>query len=218
MVTHVLWDWNGTLLDDVDLVIDVMNGLLADKQLPALDRARYRTTFDFPVRDYYARLGLVPQHGSFEQWARLFVDEYDRRARDVPVRPLGRTILAQLRARGLGQVMLSASRAQHLREMVDLHDLGAYFDELLALDDHYAHGKVDVARAWLERSGHDPAGLLMIGDTLHDHEVACSIGAACVLVADGHHDEERLRACGCAVVSGLEELYTADTPLRELLA
>jgi phosphoglycolate phosphatase len=218
MVTHVLWDWNGTLLDDLDLVIDVMNRLLAAKQLPLLDRPRYRRLFGFPVRDYYTRLGLGPEHGTFEEWARDFIDEYDRRARDVPVRPAGRAILGRLRARGLGQLVLSAARTDHLRELVALHDLHPYFDELLGLDDHYAHGKIDAARAWLDRTGLDPAGLLLVGDTLHDHEVASSIGASCVLVADGHHDEARLRATGRPVVAELAELYAADTPLRALLA
>jgi phosphoglycolate phosphatase len=218
MLTHVLWDWNGTLLDDCDLVVDVMNVLLAAKELPLLDRERYRSVFDFPVRDYYARLGFGPQHGSFEEWARIFVDEYDRRARELPVRPQARVILGQLRAAGLRQVVVSAARNHHLRELVELNDLGDFFEELVGLDDHYAHGKLDAAHAWLARTGHDPAELLLIGDTLHDHDVATGLGASCILVADGHHDESRLRATGRPVVAGLDELYTADTPLRAFLS
>lgn len=218
MLTHVLWDWNGTLLDDVDAVVDVMNGLLAAKGLPLLDRTSYRSAFGFPVRDYYTRLGFGPQHGTFEELARAFVDEYDRRARHIPVRPAARAILGRLRASGLRQVVLSAARAAHLRELVALNDLGDYFEELLGLDDHFAHGKLDLARAWLERTGFDPARLLLVGDTLHDYEVARDIGAHCVLIAEGHHGEARLSGCDCAVIAGLEQLYTADTPVRGFLA
>jgi phosphoglycolate phosphatase len=217
MLTHVLWDWNGTILDDLDVVIDVMNQLLASKGLPVIDRTRYRQEFGFPVRDYYTRLGLGSHHGSFEEWARTFVDEYDRRAPRIPVRPQVRPILARLHASGLRQVVLSAARAHHLHELVALHGLGDYFEELLGLDDHYAAGKLELARAWLERTGLDPARLLLVGDTLHDYEVACAIGAHCVLVADGHHGEARLRDCDCALVSGLDELYIADTPVRAYL-
>jgi phosphoglycolate phosphatase len=49
---HIIWDWNGTLLDDVDYSVGVMNILLRRRGLPALDRARYHVVFDFPVRDY----------------------------------------------------------------------------------------------------------------------------------------------------------------------
>ena len=31
---HLIWDWNGTLLDDLDLSVDVMNTLLARRGLP----------------------------------------------------------------------------------------------------------------------------------------------------------------------------------------
>ena len=217
MLTHVLWDWNGTLLDDLDVVIDVMNRLLAAKGLPLLDRVSYRREFGFPVRDYYARIGLGPDHGDFEEWARTFIDEYDRRARAIPVRPQARPILGRLRAAGLRQVILSAARSAQLEELVALHQLGDYFEELVGQGDHYAHGKLDAARAWLDRTGHDPARLLLVGDTLHDYEVARDLGAHCVLIAEGHHGAERLRECECAVVADLDELYSADTPVRDFL-
>ncbi len=216
-LTHVLWDWNGTLLDDVDVVVDVMNCLLVAKGLPSLERSRYREIFGFPVQEYYARLGLGPEHGTFEEWARAFIDEYDRRARAIPVRPAARSILSRLNAAGLRQVVLSAARIGHIHELLALHDLAAYFDDVVALDDHRAHGKLEVALAWLARTGHDPAGLLVIGDTLHDHEVASALGAGCVLVAAGHHGEARLRGCGSAIIDDLDSLYTADTPLRAFL-
>jgi phosphoglycolate phosphatase len=218
MLTHVLWDWNGTILDDLHVVIDVMNQLLASKGLPPIDQVRYQREFGFPVRDYYTRLGLGPAHGTFEEWARAFIDEYDRRARAIPIRPQVRPILARLRASGLRQVVLSAARAHHLEELVALHGLGEYFEELLGLDDHHAAGKLELARSWLERTRLNPARLLLVGDTLHDYEVACGIGAHCVLIADGHHGEARLRDCGCVLISGLDELYTADTPVRAFLA
>ncbi len=218
MVTHVLWDWNGTLLDDVDLAVEVMNGLLTARALPLLDRARYRRVYGFPVRDYLKRLGLGPEHGSFDELARTYLREYDRRARDIPVRAQGRSLLARLRGRGVGQVLLSAARAWHVRELVAHHDLGEYFDDLLGIEDLHASGKLEVARAWLDRTGLDAAGMLLVGDTDHDHEVATSVGASCVLVADGHQHEARLRACGCPAVSELAELFSADTPLRALLA
>jgi phosphoglycolate phosphatase len=54
---HVIWDWNGTLPDDVAFSIQVMNGLLAQHRLPLLDRARYLDIFDFPVRTSYKLRG-----------------------------------------------------------------------------------------------------------------------------------------------------------------
>ncbi|HKE16381.1 MAG TPA: HAD family hydrolase [Kofleriaceae bacterium] len=218
VLTHVLWDWNGTLLDDLDAAIDAMNRVLAASGLPLLDRARYRSVFGFPVQDYYGRLGFGPEHGTFEDWARAFLDAYDRGASGIPIRREARAILTRLKGAGLRQVVLSAARAGHLQEMITWHELGDFFEELLGRDDHHASGKLDVARAWIERTGVDPARLLLVGDTMHDYEVAREIGAHCVLIAEGHHGEARLRACDCAVLGTLEDLYTADTPVRAYLA
>ena len=55
---HVIWDWNGTLLDDAWLCVDVMNGMLCRRALPVLTPAKYEESFDFPVLDFYRRREL----------------------------------------------------------------------------------------------------------------------------------------------------------------
>lgn len=55
----ILWDWNGTLLDDVQLCVDALNRLLARYGYPQrYDRDQYRAIFGFPVQEYYARAGF----------------------------------------------------------------------------------------------------------------------------------------------------------------
>lgn len=49
---HIIWDWNGTLLDDVDIVIEAMNRLLKRRNMPLLDYYTYKKIFTFPVKDY----------------------------------------------------------------------------------------------------------------------------------------------------------------------
>ena len=64
--THVIWDWNGTLLDDNWLCVEVMNTLLSSRNLPLLTLERYRDIFDFPVKNYYEKLGFNFKKESFE--------------------------------------------------------------------------------------------------------------------------------------------------------
>ena len=54
---HIVWDWNGTLLDDVDAGIGALNRMLADRGLPAITRDFYRARFRFPVRPLYFEIG-----------------------------------------------------------------------------------------------------------------------------------------------------------------
>lgn len=205
---HIVWDWNGTLLNDLDFSIDVMNGLLARRGLPLLDRTRYHALFDFPVRDYYYRLGFDRARDSFEQLSVEFIGGYDARRWECQLHPGTRTALASARAAGISQSILSAYRQETLHEIVAHFGLTDYFLRLTGLDNIYAHSKAALGRAWIAELGLPPRDVLMVGDTLHDLDVAAEMGVDCILVAAGHHPESRLRGRTDRVVANLETLLT----------
>ena len=64
---HVIWDWNGTLVDDTWLFVDIMNGVLKDRNLQGITLDDYRNVFDFPVEDYYTKLGFNFQKKHLKQ-------------------------------------------------------------------------------------------------------------------------------------------------------
>ena len=206
---HLIWDWNGTLLDDLDYSIGVMNGLLARRGLPLLDRARYHTLFDFPVRNYYARLGFDPARDSFEQLSVEFISAYDARRLECELHAGVETLLPAVAAAGLNQSILSAYRQQTLEEIVAHFGLTRHFVRLNGLDNIYAHSKAELGRAWLRELALPTSDVLLIGDTLHDLEVARELGIDCILVAAGHHPADRLRAGHDRVVNSLAELRLA---------
>jgi phosphoglycolate phosphatase len=203
---HIVWDWNGTLLDDLDLSISVMNGLLARRRLPLLDRTRYHALFDFPVRDYYFRLGFDPARDTFEQLSVEFITAYDARRWDCRLQPSTHEVLAAFTRTGATQSILSAYRQETLHEIVAHFGLTPHFIRLTGLDNIYAHSKAELGRAWITELGLPPAEVLLVGDTLHDLDVARHLGVDCVLVAAGHHPASRLRARHDRVVEDLAAL------------
>ena len=181
----ILWDWNGTLLDDVDLCVDALNRLLAGFGYPQrYDHERYRAIFGFPIEEYYVRAGFDFTKHSFAELA---------------------DALEAFKAAGLRQVILSASNLDTLRRQTDERGVTGYFDRLLGLGDIYAKSKVDVGLAYLKENGFDPARAVMIGDSVHDYEVAQALGVRCVLQSGGHQPPEKLRKTGAPVVKGLRE-------------
>jgi phosphoglycolate phosphatase len=206
---HLIWDWNGTLLDDLDLSIAVMNTLLTRRDLPRLDRARYHALFDFPVRRYYERLGFDPARDSFEQLSVEFIGGYDAQRLQASLhRDAARTLTA-VRAAGLGQSLLSAYRHETLHEIVGHFGLTPHFEHIAGLDNIHAHSKVALGRELVARLALDPAEILLVGDTLHDLEVARDLGVACALVAAGHHPRDRLRTGGAPVYDDLAAFAAA---------
>ena len=203
---HIIWDWNGTLIDDLDVCIEVMNGLLARRDLPLLNRERYHALFGFPVRDYYASLGFDLSGDGFERLSVEFISAYDSRRWDCRLHKGAPEILSAVTRAGATQSILSAYRRETLVEIVGHFGLAHHFMRLMGLDNIFAHSKEELGRAWIAELGVPPAEVLMVGDTLHDLDVARHMGADCVLVAVGHNPAARLRARHDCVVDDLAAL------------
>lgn len=204
---HVIWDWNGTLLDDVWHCIDVMNTLLEEWGLDLLDRVRYQRLFDFPVRQYYDRLGFCPDDAAWERLAARFIQDYDAGVRACS---LHRSVVDRLEAlwrRGVRNVILSAARQHSIEDLLHHYGIRRYLAEVIGLPDHYAESKEHLGVAWLRDSGASSDDTLLVGDTTHDYEVARAMGVPCVLVAHGHHGRDKLERCGVPVVDSIAELF-----------
>lgn len=202
----ILWDWNGTLLDDVELCVDALNRLLARFGYPQrYTREQYRAIFGFPVQDYYARAGFDFSRHSFDELARCFMDDYIPASAACPLLDGAREALDAFAAAGLRQVILSASPVGTLRTQAEQRGVDGYFDELLGLGDIYAKSKVELGLQYLQRAGFDPRRAVMIGDTTHDCEVARALGVRCVLQSGGHQPPEVLRRAGAPVAAGLRQ-------------
>ena len=200
----VLWDWNGTLLDDLTYAIGVRNRTFPAFGLPRIESvAEYRRQFTFPVRRYYERAGVTDEN--FEAVAHAWMAEYVRGFDAVPLHGDAREALSRFAAAGAAQAVLSATRRDMLESQIARFPIRDYFTDVLGLSDIYARSKEAVGLAYLAGCGVPAAATLMIGDTLHDAEVARAMGTRCILVARGHQSRETLLAAGAPVVDTLLE-------------
>lgn len=202
----VVWDWNGTLLDDVELALGIVNELLADHGVPVLSRERYLEIFDFPVRDYYARAGLALGDAEFARLSERFCARFDEGLHRAPLFEGVRGALATFRGRGLRQFLLSGTEHEALQRMLGHYGLAGAFEWAQGMRDTLAEGKVGGGEALLARRAIDRRRTVLVGDTLHDAEVAEALGVDCLLVATGHQARARLEARGWPVLDSLEEV------------
>lgn len=200
---HVIWDFNGTLVDDVALVLDITNQILRQRELPAVDEARYREHFEFPVSNYYAKLGLPSEGDAFRAVADVFAKNFESGMHDCTLRSDALPCLSALSERGLTSSLLSASRQQSLSALAEQFGLTRVMTEVCGIDDHYAHGKIESGRNWMKHTGRNSEDLVMVGDTAHDYEVAMALGATCILVSYGHSSRDKLEKCGCPIADSL---------------
>lgn len=203
-VRLVLWDWNGTLLDDLTYAIGVRNRTFPAFGLPRIESvSEYRRQFTFPVRRYYERAGVTEDN--FEAVAHAWMAEYVRGFDSVPLHGDAVEALSRFAAAGAAQAVLSATRRDMLETQIARFPIRGYFTDVLGLSDIYARSKEAVGLAYLAGCGVPACDALMIGDTLHDAEVARAMGTGCILVARGHHSRETLLTAGVPVMDTLLE-------------
>jgi len=202
---HIVWDWNGTLLDDTQAGVNAVNGMLAQRGLPLIGVPYYRDVFGFPVRDFYRTIGFRLEQ---EDWDALARDFHDRFLADPAIRLHKHAVatLEAFRQAGIGQSILSASEQGILDAMLAGYGIAHYFDGVYGVDNLYGHSKRELGRALLARLGLPPALVLLIGDSLHDYEVANELGTGCLLVSQGHQSHARLVQSGAPVLDDLAEI------------
>lgn len=198
----VLWDWNGTLLDDAAYAMGVRNRVFPRFGLPTLDTlAAYHAQFTFPVKEYYLRAGVTEEN--FVPVAHAWMAEYLRGCDTVPLFADAPAALDALHAAGCAQAVLSASQLDTLREQLAHAGILSRFEAVLGLSHIFATSKEAIGRAYLQQCGVEPSACALLGDTLHDAEVAQALGCRCVLVARGHQSYDTLAGAGVPVLHSL---------------
>lgn len=206
---HIIWDWNGTLFDDAWLCIDIINRVLRDHGVASVSAERYQHVFGFPLKGYYQALGFDFGQTSFEDLSTDFILEYEQRKLECGLREGATAALDRLAATNISQSVLSASRQDFLDDAADQLGVADYFMRLNGMDNHHGHSKVDIGQQWVAQLDVPSEAVLMIGDTVHDYEVAQAMGIACWLVPSGHQHPDRLARCGAPVFPSLEALPLA---------
>jgi phosphoglycolate phosphatase len=207
-IRTIIWDWNGTLLNDVDVCIACMNSLLKARNKPLLDHENYLRIFTFPVREYYVKAGFDFAEEPFEIPAHQFIDLYRQKVFDSPLHDGVKEVLSYLDSKGYIQITLSAMEKRFLMQTMEGKGIIHFFRHIHGIDNHLGAGKSMAAKELMQSSGYLPSETIIIGDTLHDAEIADELGICCILVSNGHQSYERLKGHGYPVIHCLQVLLT----------
>ncbi len=203
---YVIWDWNGTLFDDVALCVDIMNGILLKYNLPRISVEKYRSFFDFPVENYYKKLGFDFRKDSFEKLGIEFIEQYNRRRFESNLHKGAHELLKTFNKLGIQQFILSAREHNSLIDDLKYYNVFSYILDISGLDNHLAGGKLALGVKMMNKLDINPEKCLLIGDTKHDAEVAAGLKIDCILLAHGHHNFKQLSMMNVPVFDNFQEL------------
>lgn len=215
---HLVWDWNGTLLDDLPLTVAATNASLATYGGPVVTADEHRRDFRRPVIDYYAYvLGRTLDAQDFVRLDDAFHLAY---ADGLLGCPLSVGALEALAGWAGTQSLLSMWFHDKLVPTVTRYGLERYFARVDGLRDVIGGGpKAPHLAAHLAGLGLAGPDCVLIGDSVDDAMAAASVGARCVLYSGGFTDPARLLAVGVPVADTLAEavlLAGADSAAQPL--
>lgn len=206
MYQYVIWDFNGTILDDLDLCLDLLNQMLIKQAKPVLSVEAYKNVFGFPIKDYYIQAGLTFDVMSFDELSQFFIDRYQPASFHCKIHSGVIETLNQLEYLGIKSIILSASQTDNLIEQTKVLKIYDFFEHIIGTDNIKGQGKVERGIQFMKSSNIDPNVCIYVGDTIHDAEVAKALGVKVLLYAGGHQSENRLRTANERIIYDLSDI------------
>ena len=205
-INNIIWDWNGTIVRDAFLFVDIMNTLLQEKGLPKISLHTYKNRFCFPITKYWKSLGFRFSASSFQTMNNYFIRQYQKRMFEPSLQPGIKSVLQHIKNKKINQFVLSASENSLLQASIRYYRLEKKFTDVVGVNNINALGKKGLARKLFNKYNMSSQRTLVIGDTQYDLEVARELGCKLLLVSYGHFSHRRLVAFGEPVVARAKDI------------
>lgn len=192
MTKYIIWDFNGTILDDKQLSLDLLNEILEKQGKPPVDDEKYLELFGFPIKQYYIDAGVTFEEESFEELAKWYIEKYQPLSLNLSLHDGVVETLVILKKMGIQNVCLSASEQNNLEEQLKHYGIYEHFSYVIGTDNIEAKGKEVAGIKFLKKNKIDPRDCLYIGDTTYDYEVSRKMRVKAVLFSGGHQAKSRL--------------------------
>jgi phosphoglycolate phosphatase-like HAD superfamily hydrolase len=205
VISHVVWDWNGTLLNDNHAVLAAVNEVCTGFGRPELTWNQWQAAYARPMRLSYEQvLQRALDDEEWEQIDKLYHDRYDALLHTCELATGAHDVLRAWSTSGRTQSLLSMWFHSRLTPTVEQYGLTQYFTRVDGLPGEVGGGsKADSLIRHLQEQQLDPAAVVLIGDVVDDAHAARAAGTQCVLVATGAMTRDALQTTGAPVTTSI---------------
>ena len=190
-IKHIIWDWNGTLIDDGWLFVELINCVLKKRGMKELSILDYKKTFCFPLEKYYQKLGFNFNVEPYEVPSMEFVGLYNKNKYRPNLYRGAKNLLGLIKNKGIKNYLLSAQNNDSLIDLIDFYNISHFFEKISGTNNFHARGKALLASNLLKSIGGKNSEILFIGDTNLDVEIASLNKNLVFAVTYGHQSKER---------------------------
>ena len=204
MITTILWDFNGTVMDDMGASAGAVNAMLQKRNLPLISEEWYTKHLIMPLEAFYESVGFDMQKERIEEVSAEFQQECKKFPR--PVFPEVREALAQFQNAGYRQLLFSSLYHDLLIAQAQERGVADYFEGIVGRQDRSLGGKEAAVQAYLEQHRIEPKQVLIVGDLTTDADMARYVGSPCALICKGHQHREILEKTDAYVLDSAAEI------------
>ena len=212
-IKHIIWDWNGTLFNDLDLSYILTHRIVAEYGGPSFTKKDLRKACDHPAINIYKTLHPDFNEADFPKLAKDWYEDYQAKSLEYQLFSDSISALEKISDSNISQSIVSALNGVHLVNIVERFELMNYFTHVDGLRDLTGHSKVELALTQFAKLHIEANEAVVIGDTLHDLEVAEEIGAHCILIRGGYDCGDKLEKSSAPVVNTREEALKLVTEI-----
>ena len=205
-IKEIVWDWNGTLINDTSLCVDILNKVWFLHDGPSISIEYYRNSCSFPVSAFYKGISLPSSGKKFDDLSLSFISEYRLKWKECNLQPGVLQILKLIQQLGLRQSILSAGNQLDVEVFLDHFKLESFFNQVFGTDNIKAEGKIELGKKFITDSNLRPEEILLVGDTIHDLQVANEIGCLVLLFSQGHNSNNQLSGYSVQIINDLMEV------------
>ncbi|MBO5290265.1 MAG: HAD hydrolase-like protein [Clostridia bacterium] len=203
--SHIFWDFNGTIIDDVGNALQCVNDMLERKGRQPITLDDYYTYVETPIIGFYRHI-LPPDELDFQDISRQYHSDYARHINETGLAEGAYELLHKLKAMGVHQYIITANILSEAEELIEKFGISACFDKILGAENTLAESKIDRAKVFFKELNINRNDAILIGDTLHDLETANALGIDCVLVSYGHQGRRLLEEHNAFTVNSLKDV------------
>ncbi len=204
MINTILWDFNGTVMDDMGASAGAVNAMLEKRNLPLISEEWYTLNLIMPLEAFYASVGFDMQAERIEEVSEEFQQECKKFPR--PVFPEVLAVLEQFQKAGLRQLLFSSLHHDLLTAQAKERGIADYFEGIVGRQDRSLGGKEAAVQAYLEQHHIEPQQVLVVGDLTTDADMARYVGSPCALICKGHQHRKILEKTDAYILNNAAEI------------
>ncbi len=204
----VIWDYNGTIINDVGIAVKIENEMLEKRGLKHnYSLEDYRSLFDTPMEDYYRQIGYTFENETFHDVGVEFYALYDKYFYECSIHEGVINKFNEALIKGYTNIILSSCEQKKLLKQCHELQIDSYFQDIMGVDNLVSGSKVENGLRWLENNQTNGDECIYIGDTNADYLTAKALHIKQIyLVSNGHQSYERLKKLHHNTVRSIEEV------------